>query len=83
MRSVDHTPRLTPSAQQLLFALMELGHLDDAALDLLSGELSALPPGPVDEAALRRLVAGVLFERPPAEPEQAKLLATEWSLLFG
>ena len=73
---------LAPDAQQALFALMELGHLDDAGLDELADRLQALP-SPVDSTAFRRVAAALLFEQPPADPEQLKLLGAEWSLLFG
>ncbi len=82
MSSAEHVAQLSPPARQLLFALMELGHLDDAALDRLASELEGLPV-PVDAAALRRVVAGMLFEHPPADADQAKLLGLEWGLLFG
>ncbi len=73
---------LTSEAQQLLHALVELGHLDHAALDALAVRLQGAEE-PLSGAHLRREVAALLFEVPPSEEEQARLLTLEWRLLFG
>ena len=77
-----------PRAGDFLELLRDLGHLDDAAFERLSGALVASPHGRVvtfDE--VRRAAAVALFDVDPsaragAPPEGKELLAQEWARLF-
>lgn len=77
---------LEPRAADFLDLLRDLGHLDDAALEKLAGDLVAQPrQGRVvtfDE--IRRAAAVLLFEREPTmRPEARELLNAEWARLFS
>jgi hypothetical protein len=74
-----------PRAGDFIELLRDLGHLDDAALERLSGALVAQPRGRVvsfDE--VRRAVATAFFDTDAtsARSENREVLAAEWGRLF-
>lgn len=82
--SVQHL-ELEPRAADFLDLLRDLGHLDAAALESLSGELVRLgrPDRLVPYEDVRRAVAAWLFDHEASlRPEQRDLLAAEWPRLF-
>lgn len=82
---VAETVELEPLAADFLELLRELGHLDDAAIDRITGEL-VLRGGSrvVTLQDVRRAAAISLFSRESElRPEQREVLLAEWSRLFG
>lgn len=77
--------RLDPAAADFLELARELGHLDDAALERLTGALVAEGrQGVVDLREVRCRVALALFGNEEQQrPEQRELLRAEWPRLFG
>jgi hypothetical protein len=76
---------LDRDASLLLDLLVEVGHLDDAALDRVNDRLLDVQAraGTLDLQAVRRVAAEVIFEsRPPSDPDARRDLDVEWSLLF-
>jgi hypothetical protein len=73
-----------PRAGDFLELLRDLGHLDDASVERLSGALISNPHGRVvGFAELRRAAAIALFDSEPnARPDTRELLAQEWGRLF-
>jgi hypothetical protein len=74
-----------PRAGDFIELLRDLGHLDDAALERLSGALVSQPRGRVvtfDE--VRRALAAALFDAEAAETraDTREVLAAEWGRLF-
>lgn len=75
-----------PAASDFLELLRDLGHLDDASVELLTSDLlrgaSAARPVTLDD--VRRRAAVFLFEaQPTMRPQQRELLGNEWARLFG
>lgn len=89
MRSPKPDPRLLDldvQASTLLDVLVEAGHLDDALLDEVNDRLldQQSQTGLIDLAAMRRVVATVLFEREDKlDAELKRIVDQEWGLLFG
>ena len=76
---------LDPQAADFVELLRDLGHLDPASLESLTGELVRLgrPDRRVSFEDVRRLVAAWLFDHEASlRPDQRDLLATEWPRLF-
>jgi hypothetical protein len=77
---------ISPAASDFLELLRELGHLDEAGMDELTGSLMrhATKPPVVELADVRRAAAIFLFDAPASmRPEARDLLASEWGRLFG
>lgn len=84
-RSATQHLELEPRASDFLELLRDLGHLDDAGVESITGSFVAKAhPGQVvtfDE--VRRAVAVKLFEAEGAlRPEARELLGAEWPRLF-
>lgn len=76
---------LEPRASDFLDLLRDLGHLDDAGLEALTGQLVGQPRQSrvVTFQELRRAAAVYLFEREAAmRPDARELLTAEWARLF-
>lgn len=76
---------LEPRASDLLELLRDLGHLDDAAIDAITGALVSRPRESqvVTFDEVRRAAALHLFEHEASlRPEARELLGTEWPRLF-
>jgi hypothetical protein len=73
-----------PRAGDFLELLRDLGHLDDAAVERLSGALVASPHGRVVAfAEVRRAAAVALFDAESStRPDARELLTQEWARLF-
>ena len=66
--------------------MRDLGHLDDDAVDRITGQIVAAPrPGVlVTYEEMRRVVAVALFDADAGmRPEARELLAAEWPRLFS
>jgi len=78
---------LSPSASRFLDLVVELGHLDDALIDRVNDRLLEEPAarGQIDVQAVKRVVAGVLFDAADhqLDSEQRRALDAEWSFLFS
>lgn len=76
---------LEPAAADFLEMLRELGHLDDAAIERLTGDLVSLPGARVVTLQdTRRAAAAHLFAAEAGmRPEARDVLMQEWSRLFG
>lgn len=76
---------LEPRASDFLELLRDLGHLDDAAVEALTGQLVAShrSENVVTFDEMRRAAATWLFDHEAAlRPESRELLTAEWSRLF-
>lgn len=83
--SGDQHLEMEPRAADFLELLRDLGHLDDAAVERITGELVARgrEGGVVTLAEIRRVVAVHLFEKESAvRPEVRELLVQEWPRLL-
>lgn len=82
---VAETVDLDPLAADFLELLRELGHLDDAAIDRLTGNLVREGGSRVVTLQdVRRAAATSLFaSESELRPEQREVLQAEWSRLFG
>ncbi len=77
---------LSPSASRFLDVVVELAHLDEAALTEVNDQLlnAKGDEGQVGLDELRRVVAVVLDTRmEKLEPDQRQLMRKEWPILFG
>ena len=83
--SFEHVD-IEPAASDFIELLRELGHLDDAGIEVLTSQLmrAGSSGAPVTLADARRQAAIQLFElRPQLRPEQRELLDAEWGRLFA
>ncbi len=77
---------LDPRGSDFLNLLRDLGHLDEAALEQLTGMIvaKARPGKSVSFAEVRQLTSAFLFEREAAlRPEARELLQAEWARIFS
>ncbi len=82
--SAEHLD-LEPAAADFLEMLRELGHLDDSAIERLTGEFVNLPGArAVSLQDARRAAAAMLFSGESSmRPEARDVLLQEWTRLFG
>ena len=76
---------LEPRASDFLNLLRDLGHLDEPALEALTGRLvaTAHPGKVISFAEVRQLTATLLFEKESVlRPDARDLLNAEWSRIF-
>jgi hypothetical protein len=76
---------MEPAAADFLELARELGHLDEVAIERLTGALvSRGPRRALDLREMRCQVAIAIFgAEEKLRPEQRELLAAEWARLFG
>lgn len=82
---------LDPAAAAFLDLLLDLGHLDDAMLNLVNDRLldveSGSTPGgvqPIGLADVKRITAGIIEDRlPETDADYQRAFEREWPLLFG
>ncbi|HNC96777.1 MAG TPA: hypothetical protein PLA94_02285 [Myxococcota bacterium] len=77
---------LDPRGSDFLNLLRDLGHLDEAALEQLTGMIvaTARPGKSVSFAEVRQLASAFLFEREASlRPEARELLQAEWARIFS
>lgn len=82
---------LDASASAFLDLILELGHIDDAMLQVINDRLLDLdddqaPPGlrRVTLDDVRRIATGIILDRlPETDLEYQRALDREWPLLFG
>ncbi len=81
---------LNPRASTLLDVLVDLGHLDEAALEHVNQVLSSIDKplnqhgmAAINANDVRRVAAMALFDRVPnMEGEARRMIEREWGLLF-